>query len=172
MGSAVRDATPQDALGIARVQNRTWQAAYAHVLPPDGLASLDDDARAHWWREWLDRPERVAHILVVDGADGVVGFASSGPGAAKPTLGELYAIYVLPEASGSGIGQALMRETLARLRADGFREAILWVLEDNPRTRRFYEAGGWYADGGAREQTLLETSLRVVRYRIALEPSG
>ena len=27
-------------------------------------------------------------------------------------------------------------------------EATLWVLEDNPRARRFYEAAGWEFDGG------------------------
>lgn len=170
MDIAVRDGRPEDALGIARVHNRTWQAAYAHVLPADRLASLDDDARAEWWRGWLERPRR-GHILVVDGADGVAAFASSGPGLAEPALGELYAIYVLPEESGRGIGQALMRETLGRLRGDGFAEAVLWVLEDNPRTRRFYEASGWYADGGVKEETLLDTPLPVIRYRIGLEPS-
>jgi hypothetical protein len=61
-----------------------------------------------------------------------------------------------------------MSETLARLRGEGFPEAILWVLEDNPRTRRFYELAGWRADGGAKEEEWLGTSIREVRYRIDL----
>ena len=64
-----------------------------------------------------------------------------------------------------------MSEVLERLRAAGFGEAILWVLEDNPRTRRFYELGGWSLDGEPKEDTFLETPVRVVRYRIALGPS-
>jgi ribosomal protein S18 acetylase RimI-like enzyme len=61
-----------------------------------------------------------------------------------------------------------MRETLARLRSHGFEEAVLWVLEDNPRTRRFYEQAGWRLDGGSKEETWLDLDVREVRYRIDL----
>jgi len=61
-----------------------------------------------------------------------------------------------------------MRELLERLQHERFREAMLWVLEDNPRTRRFYERAGWRLDGAVREETILDTSVREVRYRIAL----
>ena len=168
---AVRDAVVEDALGIARVQNRTWQHAYAHVFSEEGLASLDDERRADWWRDVLRQGRAGARTLVVDGEDGVVGFSSSGPSFAEPELGELYSIYVLPEASGRGIGQSLMAETVRRLRDGGFAEAILWVLEDNPRTRRFYEAAGWHADGGVKDETMLETPVRELRFRIALGAS-
>jgi hypothetical protein len=65
-----------------------------------------------------------------------------------------------------------MAETFARLRGEGFREAILWVLEDNPRTRRFYERAGWQADGGSQEEEWLGTTVREVRYRIGLDVSS
>jgi len=77
-------------------------------------------------------------------------------------------IYVAPDAWGAGAGQALMGEVLQRLREDGFSEAILWVLEDNPRTRRFYELAGWQPDGGVKEEEWLGTLVREVRYRISL----
>jgi ribosomal protein S18 acetylase RimI-like enzyme len=85
-------------------------------------------------------------------------------------VGELYAIYVLPEVSGHGIGRALMAETLNRLQSEGFPEAILWVIDDNPRTRRFYELAGWRADGSVKEEESLGTVAREIRYRIALDP--
>ena len=47
--------------------------------------------------------------------------------------------------------------------------AALWVLEDNPRTRRFYELAGWSCDGGSKDEEWLGTSVREVRYRINLE---
>jgi RimJ/RimL family protein N-acetyltransferase len=61
-----------------------------------------------------------------------------------------------------------MDETLGRLRAGGFEQAILWVLEDNPRARAFYERCGWQLDGVARGETFLETPVAEVRYRIHL----
>jgi hypothetical protein len=38
----VRDARPEDASGVADVHIRTWQEAYQHVFPAEGLAGLDE----------------------------------------------------------------------------------------------------------------------------------
>jgi ribosomal protein S18 acetylase RimI-like enzyme len=38
---------------------------------------------------------------------------------------------------------ALHDAALEQLRADGYERCHLWVLEDNPRARRFYERMGW-----------------------------
>jgi ribosomal protein S18 acetylase RimI-like enzyme len=38
-----------------------------------------------------------------------------------------------------------MHAAVEQLSADGYPEAVLWVLEDNPRARRFYEREGWQA---------------------------
>jgi ribosomal protein S18 acetylase RimI-like enzyme len=168
----VRDATPADAARIALIRTRTWQHAYAHAFPADALASIDPAAGVTWWAGVIGEPYPQMHTLVAEGGTvgEVVGFANLGAAREEDVarLGELYAIYVLPEASGRGVGQALMAETLARLRVEGFAEAILWVLEDNPRTRRFYEHSGWHADGAAKDDELLGTPVREVRYRIAL----
>ena len=172
MELTVRDATPDDAAGIAAVHTRTWQQAYAHIFPAERLAWIDEQRRVYWWARWLSEKQPDTHILVADGPGGIVGFAAFGPARDEAeTLGELYSIYVLPDEAGRGIGRALMAEGLRRLREDGVEEAILWVLEDNPRTHRFYEAAGWRADGGVKDETMLETPVRELRYRISLRPS-
>ena len=61
-----------------------------------------------------------------------------------------------------------MTDALTGLRDEGFFDAILWVLEENPRARRFYEHAGWTADGGVKDEQWLEKLVREVRYRIAL----
>lgn len=169
----VRDAQPNDAAGIAHVHTRTWQIAYEHVFPTERLAGIVEEHRAEQWREWIESEAPRSHALVADEGEAIVGFAHFGPTrdpeAYQELVGELYAIYVLPEAWGRGIGRALMAEVLVRLRHDGFREAILWVLEDNPRTRRYYELGGWQFDGGTKEEPVLDTVVHEVRYRIALD---
>lgn len=158
----VRAAVPEDAEAIAAVHVRAWQVAYAHVFPPEKLAGLDEAARARQWREGL---EADWHALVLDDLSG---FASVGPSREVSGEGELYAIYVSSEHWGTGRGRALMDAALAALREAGFEDAILWVLEDNPRARRFYEAAGWRLDGTVKEDEFLDTPVREVRYRISL----
>ena len=164
----VRPAGVEDAAAIAWVHVRTWQAAYAHAFGAERLAGLDVERRAGFWREWL-AGER-ANVFVAEDEGRVVAFASVGANEQEPELGELYAIYALPEAWGSGAGPALMAAALAALRAAGFREALLWVLADNPRARRFYEREGWRADGAEREEELLGVRVVEARYRIELRP--
>jgi GNAT superfamily N-acetyltransferase len=169
----VREATVEDASGIARVHVRTWQAAYTHVFPPEALGRLDDalPRREAGWRETIEAGSPRSHTLVATTDDEVVGFAHVMPSrdsADTARVGELAAIYVSPDVWGAGAGRALMLEALGRLAASGFDEAMLWVLEDNPRARRFYEAAGWWTDGGVKEDELLGTPVREVRYRITL----
>jgi GNAT superfamily N-acetyltransferase len=56
-------------------------------------------------------------------------------------------LYVLPEQWRRGVGATLMQAGMQELRDLGMREAILWVLRDNLRARRFYEQLGWTPDG-------------------------
>jgi ribosomal protein S18 acetylase RimI-like enzyme len=165
-----------DAVGIARVHARTWQVAYTHVFPAEALERLTDaeaeKRRAGFWRETIERDAERSHMLVARAGDEVVAFASLGPAREDDATGELYAIYVHPERCGQGVGRALMAEGLERLRGSGFAEAILWVLEDNPRTRRFYERSGWSTDGGVKVDEFLDTHVREIRYRIALNPGS
>jgi ribosomal protein S18 acetylase RimI-like enzyme len=166
----VRPAVAEDAVGIARVRGQTWRAAYGHVFTREQLDTISEDEDARRWSRRLNEGRPRGGTIVAVRDDDVHGFASFGPewGGEDADIGELYSIYVLPEASGLGIGQALMRETLARLRSEEFGSAVLWVLEDNPRTRRFYELAGWHADGETKEEDWLGAPVREVRYRIAL----
>ena len=91
---------------------------------------------------------------------------------AEQDAGELYAIYVLPQAWGSGAGAALMREAVAGLREAFDGDAVLWVLEDNPRARRFYEREGWRLDGGRKRDTFLGVEVGEVRYRLSAGAAG
>jgi GNAT superfamily N-acetyltransferase len=164
----VRDAVAADARSILEVRRRSWQEAYAHIFPADALGGMAIEPWVASWEERLEAPAPRAHTLVAARGGDTVGFAYLGVEREDPSLGELYAIYVRPDAWGFGAGRALMARTLELLRAEGFPEAILWVLEDNPRTRRFYELAGWHADGGVKEEEWLETRVREVRYRIDL----
>ena len=46
-----------------------------------------------------------------------------------------------------------------------FGSAVLWVLEQNHRARRFYEREGWWPDGARASEDVASLSLPTVRYR-------
>jgi hypothetical protein len=63
---------------------------------------------------------------------------------------------LLPQAYLDGLAEA------------GFGQVILWVLDSNARARRFYEAGGWLADGAAKRDDSFGVPMNEVRYRRSL----
>jgi GNAT superfamily N-acetyltransferase len=161
----VRRARREDAAAIAAVHVTTWQSAYAGIFGEERLSGVE--VRPDAWERRLAQPDEL-DVLVVERDGAVVAFASLGPSRDGGPAGELYAIYALPEAWGTGAGAALMREALGALRARGFAAATLWVLEDNPRARRFYEREGWALDTARREGEHLGVTTVELRYRIAL----
>jgi ribosomal protein S18 acetylase RimI-like enzyme len=152
----IRPGTREDAETVALVHVQTWQAAYAHVLPHDQLMALSVEDRAAMHRR---SPPLVAEV---EGK--IVGFVAVGRTHDERGDGELYAIYVHPDHWGSGVGRALIEAGEERLRELGHRDAHLWVLADNPRARRFYEAAGWSTDETERRIEAFGFVLDEVRY--------
>ena len=61
--------------------------------------------------------------------------------------GEIASFYTHPAERGKGYGGLLMEEALRRLRAEGFKNAFVFVLRENENARRFYAAHGFARDG-------------------------
>ena len=162
----VRRARPDDAAAIADLHVRTWQTAYEHVFGAERLATLDAEARRPRWEQILRDAEQSVLVAEQDGRVG--GVATVGASRDPDAEGEIWGIYAAPEAWGTGAGRELMRAGLDELRSRGHRDAILWVLEDNPRARRFYEREGWTLDGAAKRDEFLGVEVPEVRYRIEL----
>ncbi len=162
--AVLRPAREEDARAIADIHVRTWQTAYRGLLPDDLLDGLSVERREQVWRDLLAHGDQ--DVVVADEDGGIVGFASSGPSREAPAEGELYAIYVTPEAWGTGAGRMLLSAAAAALAARGYDSALLWVLEDNARARRFYERAGWLEDGRKLE-TLGGVEVAETRYRLS-----
>ena len=152
----IRQATPEDAEAVARVQIDSWRSAYAHLFTAEQFGRMSLERRAQFWRRF--RP------LVAEVDREIAGFVAVGPAHDEDADGELYAIYVRPERWGSGVGRALIEAAEDRMRELGHSTAILWVFEDNARARRFYEAAGWKTDGQRRPYEFLGATNPVVRY--------
>ena len=167
----IRPISDADIDAVAGVHVRTWQSAYAGIVPDDYLAGLDPARFAERRRAQLHRPGQRTLVAERDGR--VVGFASFGPYRDEddflPDMGELYAIYVEPGSWGSGACRLLIEAAKAALRADGFPDMRLWVLEENHRARRFYERAGLAPDGTWQTYTPRGTTVELPELRYATD---
>lgn len=143
---------------------RTWQAAYGHAFPAEVLDRLSVEQRE---RSWRARLEEGTVVWVAPAEGDIVGFAAVGPSQTEEAAGELYAIYVSPGSWGTEAAHDLMAAAKDWFAGEGYATAMLWVLADNPRARRFYEREGWRAEG-TRIDTVRGVEVEEALYRLAL----
>ncbi|SFK06276.1 GNAT family N-acetyltransferase [Cellulomonas sp. KH9] len=163
----IRPATTDDAAEIAAVHVRSWQEAYAGIVPAEHLRSLDPDSRRERWAQMLAAgPADHVRTLVAESDGRLLGFATYGPSRdedARRGEREIYSIYLDPGTWGHGVARDLIRSVLAEV---GERTPMaLWVLADNARARHFYRRHGFSPDGVERLETIGGADLLEVRYR-------
>lgn len=167
----IRAAELSDSEGIARVHTRSWQSAYRGLLPDEWLDALRWEDRKIRWDAILSATPKKTVLMAVNAQNEIVGFASNGPSRDEDIdqerVHELYAIYLIPEYWGKGIGSALFCATVKEVPKTADRLEV-WVLEDNSRGRQFYESQGFTLDGATKAAEIDRYQLEEVRYRISL----
>ena len=132
--------TAEEIEGKSRVHWQTWREAYDEILPAEFQEQMTLDKCRFYSQKY---PENT--LIALDDAK-VVGFVSYGDFRDPATIaGEIFALYVLKDYYGKGIGQQLMKAAFAGLVS--YPEIVLWVLEDNKRAIAFYEKMGFIFDG-------------------------
>lgn len=169
----VRAAAQADAREIAAVHIASWRGGYPGLMSQDLLDSLSLDERECQWRRWLAPGGERAQTLLADTPSGPAGFSTlavPSRDADEPAgCGEIHALYVDPDAWGTGAGSALMTASIEAMRAQGCDQAILWMLEGNERAARFYADRGWEADGGRRGSQYYPDTPELVELRYRRE---
>ena len=129
-----------DAAAIAEVHARTWQAAYEHVFGAERLAASSSDVASG------DASSRTSGRRSSPRPTAASSLVSVGPSRDDDADGELYAT-TCSRRRGARAPARADAAGLDAMRAPGYRDAVLCVLDDNPRARRFYEREGWALDG-------------------------
>jgi GNAT superfamily N-acetyltransferase len=165
----LRPARPDDALEVARVHVRAWQAGYRDLLPAAYLEQLRPEERAQRY-DFATQDLRKPATMVALAENVVCGFATLAPArdADSPEHGELCALYVDPDWWNRGVGAALITAARGRLAEQGYRYASLWLLAGNARGERFYRKDGWQPDGERRVDRVWNITIDEIRFRRSL----
>ena len=141
----VRDAAPADLHAVMAMKAASWREAYGGLRDEGffAVAEASLNRQVEHWRRHLAAGH--ALWLAEDARGRCVGMAAAGPSRADAGDGlpdtELYAMYVLAAAQGSGVADALLE------RAVGEGPCHLRVLAGNGRARAFYARHGFTAEG-------------------------
>ena len=145
--AAIRRATLTDAGLLADLGASTFVETFGHLYTTEDLqAFLEESHSAAAYAKALSDP---AYALWIAERDGVaVGYAQAGPCGlphpdATPADGELKRLYLRADAQNAGIGEALLRVTLAWLERDGPRTLWISVWSENYGAQRFYGRHGF-----------------------------
>ena len=147
----VRSAVLSDAEATARLNFDTWETSFRGLVPDEWMNKRNVVQHIEQFKKRFATVGYAGmHVAELDGK--VIGFADGGATRDKnlPFDAELYAIYILKEHQGKGIGQALFRAVMAKAAKDGFHAIIAKTFSTSP-FRRFYEKQGGMVVPGYRE---------------------
>ena len=113
---------------------------------------MTDPPLSHW-QEKLSSDEPGDHLVVVEEAATVVGYAYSGRFRPRPAYARSRetSIYLAPEAAGHGLGRLTYVYLLSVLRTDHMHCAVGVVAEPNPASVALHESLGFELVGTLRE---------------------
>ena len=137
-----REATAEDAAAVAKVHVLSWHKSFKGIVPDSFLEKLTVETRTKAFRERFG--DDSYKMYVAQTSEGhVVGFADVGDPRhdVGPYDAELYAIYILHEFQGKGIGAGLYQCVKKFLISRGKTSMYLMALEVSPY-RPFYQKMG------------------------------
>ncbi len=156
MSYALETPTQSDAAAISACAQDSFRATFAHMnYPPDDLARFLDEAmgEAAYARQIADPAYALRIARGTGGA--VIGVVKAGPNDLPMPSGEpkreetfeLHQLYLLEEAKGSGLADAMMGLVLDEARARDAKAIYLSVYVENARAKAFYARHGFVEIG-------------------------
>ncbi|MBO4450587.1 MAG: GNAT family N-acetyltransferase [Clostridiales bacterium] len=132
----IRQAAKEDVRQIAEILVEDWQIAYKGIIDSSYLDSMNVDQR------YEIEVKRFDQYMVAAEGDEILGYAWNVMADEEDSDCEIIALYVRYSKRKGGIGRALMENAMDSFRAEGRKTMIIWCLEGNKESRKFYEKMG------------------------------
>lgn len=143
----IRPLASDDALGLATVHASSWKTTYRGIVQQSYLDKISIEQRLPGAERRANAPNMNCFVAANLKTQQIVGFVDVGVCREKniDADGEVYALYLLQEFQGKGLGRLLFEKGVEILKGQGLRRMMVSVLQENHSSRRFYEKmGGKY----------------------------
>lgn len=144
----LREATAADIPAISRLATESFVAKFGHLYSAENLnAFLAENLSEPAIAAELANPDRLYRLA--EGGAGLLGYCKIGLACGFPQhargqrVMELKQLYTAPDATGQGIGTALMDWAMDQFATRGAEEAQLSVYAENEGAHRFYRRYGF-----------------------------
>jgi GNAT superfamily N-acetyltransferase len=140
----IREATSSDIDGIAFVHASSWKTTYKGLISDEFLDSITVEARKKRWILNFENPHKDEVMYVAENEAGtIIGFGNGGARREADMYdAELYALYLLKEYQGQGLGKLLIRSVAQHLMEKSYSSFMTWVLVGNPAIHFYHKVGG------------------------------
>ncbi|OAB38644.1 hypothetical protein PMSD_06420 [Paenibacillus macquariensis subsp. defensor] len=141
----IREAKLADINPISYVHAESWKTTYRGLLADEYLNKITAEGRRSQWVRIFESLNNDKCLFVAEEEDGsIVGFGNGGPCRESDFEydGELYALYILEEHQGRGVGSLLLRSIVRYLKLKEYKSMMTWVLEGNSSIIFYQKHGG------------------------------
>ncbi|WLR42417.1 GNAT family N-acetyltransferase [Bacillus carboniphilus] len=133
----IREMNENDIKQVQSVAKISWHDTYEGMIPTHIQENFLKNAYND--KSMIQRMER-SHLYIAEIDQKIIGFANFSPVKEKGVV-ELFAIYLLPDFQGLGVGTALLDEGIKRL--NGVKKIYINVEKDNQKGKNFYLSKGF-----------------------------
>jgi GNAT superfamily N-acetyltransferase len=146
----IRRRIKNDCKQIAHIVTVAWNETYKGLVPEWFLEQLknNENERAEKSYNEFDKTNNNQLVLEVDNK--VVGFVNYGKSHDEEfsDCGEIYALYIIGDYQGNGLGKKLVEEAKIELKRLGFNKMIISCLKGNISNEFYKHIGGKYIKEG------------------------
>ncbi len=136
-------ASAEDAVALAALHHLSHTTSFAPFASDEWLAGRDEAEYVAQWQSFFERATKDRRFRAWKATSGnkLVGMVKVGP--ENETEAQLTSMHVRPTFRRQGIGSSLMADAVSFMRSEGFRTAMLGVIQANAPARAIYEKHGW-----------------------------
>jgi len=135
-------ASVEDIQGIARIYIDSWRTTYYGLVSDDYLDSLSYQKSEQKWFHFFNSKNKPFVYIAINDTGKMIGFAAGKSIDNEKFEGELYALYLLKEGRGLGVGKRLVSVIAKHFKETDINSMIVWVMEQNKSGLGFYEHMG------------------------------